>query len=95
MGASAARDDHAPLAALHSVSSDRTAVALRGLCVLAGASVRHRPCLSRFRPCRYRGPAVSGQRLPHQITDIAPYAITLLAMIGLGLRRAAKVMRHV
>lgn len=41
------------------------------------------------------GLRLQGQGLPNQITDIAPYAITLLAMIGLGLRGAAKKMRHV
>ncbi len=40
------------------------------------------------------GLRLQGQGLPNQITDIAPYAITLLAMIGLGLRGAAKKMRN-
>ncbi len=41
------------------------------------------------------GLRLQGQGLPNQITDIAPYAITLLAMIGLGLRGAAKKLRNV
>lgn len=41
------------------------------------------------------GLRLQGQGLPNQITDIAPYAITLLAMIGLGLRGAAKKMRNI
>ncbi len=36
------------------------------------------------------GLRLQGQGLPNQITDIAPYAITLLAMIGLGLRGMKK-----
>lgn len=36
------------------------------------------------------GLRLQGQGLPNQITDIAPYAITLLAMIGLGLRSMKK-----
>lgn len=36
------------------------------------------------------GLRLQGQGLPNQITDIAPYAITLLAMIGLGLRGIKK-----
>jgi simple sugar transport system permease protein len=39
------------------------------------------------------GLRLQGQGLPNQITDIAPYAITLLAMIGLGLRGAAKKIK--
>ncbi len=41
------------------------------------------------------GLRLQGQGLPNQITDIAPYAITLLAMIGLGLRGAAKKMKSI
>lgn len=36
------------------------------------------------------GLRLQGQGLPNQITDVAPYAITLLAMIGLGLRGMKK-----
>ena len=36
------------------------------------------------------GLRLQGQGLPNQITDIAPYAIKLLAMIGLGLRGMKK-----
>ncbi|HEV2502844.1 MAG TPA: ABC transporter permease [Mesorhizobium sp.] len=41
------------------------------------------------------GLRLQGQGLPNQITDIAPYAITLLAMIGLGLRGMKKKMKSV
>lgn len=40
------------------------------------------------------GLRLQGQGLPNQITDIAPYAITLLAMIGLGLRGAMRKIRN-
>jgi len=36
------------------------------------------------------GLRLQGQGLPNQITDIAPYAVTLLALIGLGLRKKYK-----
>ncbi|PLP59378.1 sugar ABC transporter permease [Mesorhizobium loti] len=41
------------------------------------------------------GLRLQGQGLPNQITDIAPYAITLLAMIGLGLRVMKKKTKSV
>ncbi|THA59993.1 ABC transporter permease [Ensifer adhaerens] len=40
------------------------------------------------------GLRLQGQGLPNQITDIAPYAIILLAMIGLGLRGAMRKIRN-
>ncbi|MFJ6323179.1 MULTISPECIES: ABC transporter permease [unclassified Rhizobium] len=40
------------------------------------------------------GLRLQGQGLPNQITDIAPYGITLLAMIGLGLRTAARKLKN-
>lgn len=39
------------------------------------------------------GLRLQGQGLPNQITDMAPYAITFLAMIGLGLRGIVKKRR--
>jgi len=36
------------------------------------------------------GLRLQGQGLPNQITDIAPYAVTLLALVGLGWRKKMK-----